>query len=184
MRAKRRPVSLAVPVNLRRFFPSVSARNFFNLVSVQYNFYKKNPGLEEVCRAVDADLKRQLTKENLLNQLNQFSRIEHNIFIKPIPLMIKDKGLKLAYRVSGKDTTATISNVGVVSMPDEIAPFIHQFDVYNSTDKIQACVCSFENRLTVGFASAFVSTDIERRFFRKLTSLGIDVTIVSNFEDD
>lgn len=184
MRAKRRPVSLAVPVNLRRFFPSVSARNFFNLVSVQYNFYKKNPGLEEVCRAVDADLKRQLTKENLLNQLNQFSRIEHNIFIKPIPLMIKDKGLKLAYRVSGKDTTATISNVGIVSMPDEIVPFIRQFDVYNSTDKIQACVCSFENRLTVGFASAFVSTDIERRFFRKLTSLGIDVTIVSNFEDD
>ncbi len=184
MRAKRKSISLAVPVNLRKFFPSVSARNFFNLVSVQYNFYKANPDLKQVCRAVDADLKRQLTKENLLNQLNQFSRIEHNIFIKPIPLMMKDKGLKLAYWASGRETTATISNIGIISMPEEIAPYICRFDVYNSTDKVQACVCSFQDKLTVSFSSPFVSTDIERRFFRKLTELGIDVEIISNFEDD
>ena len=34
VRAKKKPVILAVPVNLRNFFPSVSARNFFSLIPV------------------------------------------------------------------------------------------------------------------------------------------------------
>lgn len=182
-RAKKRPVSLAVPVNLRNFFPSVSVRNFFNLVSIQHLFDRETVELEELCHILDGELKRQLTKENLLGQLNQFSKIEHNLFVKPVPLFFKDIVLKAAYFASGNETTATISNIGVVSMPEAAEPYIQKFGIFSSTDKIQACVCSFGGTLTVGFSSAFVSTDIERRFFRILTGLGITVEIACNFDD-
>ena len=32
----------------------------------------------------------------------------------------------------------------------------------------------------MGFTSSYVSTDVQRNFFRSLTELGIDVTIRSN----
>ena len=69
-------------------------------------------------------------------------------------------------------------------MPDDIKPFIYSFDVFVSTDKIQACVNSFENTLRISFTSAFVSTEIQRRFFKTLTDMGITVTIESNIIDD
>ncbi len=48
LREEGRPVVLTVPVNLRSYFPSASARNFFGVINVGYNF-KKQPGtLEDI----------------------------------------------------------------------------------------------------------------------------------------
>jgi len=69
-------------------------------------------------------------------------------------------------------------------MPDDIKPFIHSFDVFVSTDKIQACLCSFENQLRISFTSAFTSTEIQRRFFKTLTDMGIPLVIDSNIIDE
>jgi hypothetical protein len=74
--------------------------------------------------------------------------------------------------------------VGIVKMPDDIKPFIYSFDIFVSTDKIQACLCSFGNQLRISFTSAFVSTEIQRRFFKSLTDMGIPVVIESNIIDE
>lgn len=38
--------------------------------------------------------------------------------------------------------------------------------------------------MVVSFTSAFVETDIQMRFFRALTAMGIDVTIMTNPLDE
>ncbi len=106
--------------------------------------------------------------------------LEHNYVLRAIPLVIKDIALKIANNIVDRSYTSTLSNVGIVSMPDDIKPFIVSFDVFVSTNKLQACVCSFENKLRISFTSAFVSTEVQRRFFKTLTDLGIPVTIESN----
>ena len=69
-------------------------------------------------------------------------------------------------------------------MPENMNKFIKCFDVYISTDKLQLCSCSVDGKLTLGFTSQFISSDIEMRFFRELTSRGIDVELTSNIHDD
>ena len=53
-RAKKRPVVLDIPVNLRKYFDSASARNFFSVVNVGYDFSRGSGELMPVVRKVRA----------------------------------------------------------------------------------------------------------------------------------
>ncbi len=180
-RAKKKDVVLAVPVNLRQFFPSKSVRNFFSMVYARYNFSRFSGDFDDIVKKIDSDLKENLTEERLAEHINTYSDVEHNFFAKITPLFLKDVFLKLAYGVSMKQSTATLSNIGIINMPDEFGEYIKAFDVYTGTNKVQICLCSYGDTLSVSFTSPYVSTDIQRRFFRRLTGMGIDVTIFSNY---
>ena len=65
-------------------------------------------------------------------------------------------------------------------MPEEFFPYIRLFDVFVSTEKTQICMCSFKDNMTISFTSAFESTEVEKNFFRTLTSMGINVTVSTN----
>jgi hypothetical protein len=128
--------------------------------------------------------KENLTPEVLAGRINKLASLENNYFLRVIPLSIKNLILKIAYVIADRSYTSTLSNVGIVKMPDDIKPFIYSFDIFVSTDKIQACLCSFGNQLRISFTSAFVSTEIQRRFFKSLTDMGIPVVIESNIIDE
>lgn len=179
-RAKKYPVVLGIPVNLRNYFPSASARNFFNLIQVGYDFQSQEASLEKVAATVSQEFKKQLTPENLLKQMNSYSAIEHNFLARLIPLAVKDIALKIAYDVSSAEATAVLSNIGKVAMPEKLAPFIRLFSVCVSTSSIQICMCSYKDKMVVTFTSPFVNKEIQKRFFRTLSAMGIDVEIVTN----
>jgi len=183
-RLKKRPVVLSIPVNLRNYYSSQTARNFFGVINVDYDFSKGSDDLTEVIEALKKKFKENLTPEVLARRINKLASLEHNYVLRLIPLKIKDFALKIAYALADRSYTSTLSNVGIVSMPDDIKPFIHSFDVFVSTDKIQACLCSFENQLRISFTSAFTSTEIQRRFFKTLTDIGIPLVIDSNIIDE
>ncbi|MFA6948493.1 MAG: hypothetical protein WCQ72_05885 [Eubacteriales bacterium] len=184
VRAKSRPVIIAVPVNLRRFFPSESARNFFSIIHVSYDFVNSPDTLEDVCASVDEQMKRQLTRDKLSQTIDGYTSVERNIFARVAPLFFKYIVLKSAYALTQKRATATISNVGGITMPAELMPYINGFDVFNNTGKLQGCVCSYGDRLAVSFTSQFLSSDIERAFVTSLIALGVDVEITANSTDD
>lgn len=180
VRLKKRPVVLSIPVNLRNYYSSQTARNFFGVINVDYNFSTGGCDLKEVIAHLKNSFKDNLTAEHLGRRINMLSSLEHNYLLRAIPLAIKDIALRIASNIVDRSYTSTLSNVGIVNVPDEIKPFISSFDIFVSTNKLQACACSFENNLRISFTSAFVSTEIQRRFFKTLTDMGIPVTIESN----
>lgn len=183
-RHKNPPIVVSIPVNLRNYFPSETARNFFGVINIDYSFNENNIELKDVINGVEKSLKEKLTKESLSQRINVLSSLEHNCFMRVIPLKIKDIILRIANNIVDKKNTSTISNIGRVQMPEELIPYISSFDVFVSTNNLQACICSFENKLRISFTSAFVSTDIQRRFFRTLTDMSIPVYIESNKIDE
>ena len=183
-REKKRPVVLSVPVNLRKYFPSETTRNFFSIVDVDYNFQQNSGTLPDVIAYLSDFFSRELTAERLEARLNTFASLEHNIFARATPLVVKDIILKIAYDLSAQESTATLSNVGRVDMPEQVAPYIRLFDVFVSTKKTQICMCSFGDHLTISFTSPFVSTEIQKNFFRILTEMGIAVELAANQIDD
>lgn len=184
IRHKKYPVVLSIPVNLRKFFNSETARNFFGVINVDYNFGEHGDDLKDVILHLQNRFKENLTPENLSQRINTLSSLEHNYFLRIIPLKIKDISLRIANNIVDKSNTSTISNVGKIEMPDEVKPFISSFDIFVSTNKLQTCICSYDDILRISFTSAFISTDIQRSFFRKLTSMGIKVDIIANKIDD
>ncbi|WP_343256281.1 hypothetical protein [Ligaoa zhengdingensis] len=184
VRESARPVVITVPVNLRNYFPSESARNFFGVINVGYRFQGADSSLDAVLAEVIGEFHRQLTSQRLYEKMNQLSALEHNIPTKLIPLALKDPCLKLANWVSEQEITAAFSNVGRIAMPPEIERYIRLFDVFTSTKRLQACTCSFGDRFVVSFTAPFLSADIQRCFFRTLTGMGVEVELSANPMDD
>ncbi|MBP1924713.1 hypothetical protein J2Z76_000566 [Sedimentibacter acidaminivorans] len=184
IRHKKDPVVLSIPVNLRKYFNSETARNFFGVINVDYTFSEYEGDLKDVIDHLQKCFKERLTPEKLNNRINGLASLEHNYFLRVIPLKIKDISLRIANNIVDKRNTSTLSNVGRIEMPKEINMFIESFDIFVSTNKLQACVCSYDDKLRVSFTSSFVSTDIQMRFFRTLTSMDIPVDIITNKIDD
>lgn len=184
LRHRGRPVRMDVPVNLRNHFESATSRNFFGVINVGYDFSAGDAGLDEVVAQVARQLEQELTPERLSQRMSALTALEHNMLARAIPLVVKDITLKVFYRLAQRDITVAFSNLGRIQMPKECRPYIRRFDVFASTDKLQACLCSYEDVLTVSFTTPFVSTEICKRFFRTLTAMGIPVEIVSNLVDE
>lgn len=184
IRRKHEKIVLMVPVNLRKYFASQSARNFFSILRIGHCFGQEKTTLEEVVNQFSETLKQELTSEQLGRRMNELAALEHNVFARLVPLVFKDIGMAAANRMARRAITASISNIGRVDMPKEMRSYIRQFDVFTSTDRLQMCMCSYQDRLVLSFTSAFVNTDIVRRFFRTLSEMGIEIEIVSNQVDE
>lgn len=183
LRQRSKPVDITVPVDLRRFFPSHTLRNFFGVIHVAHDFGTQGSSFEDVLKSVRASFSRQLQAENLASIINRYMALEQNLMVKAIPLFLKIPILKLASWVVDRDDTAAFSNVGRVQMPDDVAAHIHFFDVFLSTLRPQVCLFSYGDVLAISLTSPLASTAVPRRFFRSLAALGISVEINSNLEE-
>lgn len=182
-RGKRYPVVLTVPVNLRTYFPSVTARNFFATITISYDFGKNSNRLEDIIREVKNTFERELTEESLRKHMNRLSALEHNAFMRVVPLIIKDYVLGLANNINNRGITASLSNVGKVTVTEELESYIHKFECFTSTKRPQICMCSFKDRLVISFASPFIGTDIQKNYFRMLSNEGIEIAVSSNIKE-
>lgn len=180
LRDEKRPVVIRVPVNLRSYFPSETAKNFFGMIEVAYSFQASSGDFADIVRTVDETFKRELCQERLAVRMNKLAQLEHNPLVQLVPLPLKDVVLRQARRLNDRGETAVISNIGKVTLPESLCPYVDSFHIFASTLKTQLCLCSFGDRLQMGFSSAFEGTGLQQHFFRLLTKEGIKVEISAN----
>jgi hypothetical protein len=61
---KKHPV-LSVPVNMRNFFESESARNFFSTINISYNFEESSDDFQDIIKSVIESFKKELEEERI-----------------------------------------------------------------------------------------------------------------------
>jgi NRPS condensation-like uncharacterized protein len=180
IRDEERPVSISVPVDLRRYFAAPTARNFFSLINISHNFSVQGKDFESVLAGVKGSFKARLTPEKIRERFNRLMSLEQAMHIKMVPLAVKSPVLKIAALKAEKQDSASFSNIGRIALDGEMSSYIRSFNVYQSTKRLNVCVCSFEDDLSISFSSPFVSSGIQQFFFRALADLGLDFEIVSN----
>ncbi|MBP1743240.1 MAG: alcohol acetyltransferase [Firmicutes bacterium] len=180
---KKRPeqtIAVSVPVNLRQFYPSESARNFFATTRLEYTYGAGDDSLASICESLDKQLKGQLSHESLGEKLNRLIAFEYNPFIRVIIRPVKDLVLRIINYFNNQNLTLAISNVGRVSFPEPIDKHIQQLYLQTSAVRPQFCAISHGGRLAVCFTSPFVETNIQDAFARSLTDAGVPVTVAAN----
>lgn len=183
-RMERLPVVLSIPVNLRTYFKSQSARNFFGIFLAGYRFGQGDDSLDSIIETLGGCFRQELQQERLAARMNKLAALEHNIFTRAIPLTIKDITLRIFGLRSERQMTAAFSNIGRITMPEPFMKYIDSFIISASTNKLQVCFSTFNDRLTITFTQPFASTEIPKSFFRRLAELGADITINSNIYDN
>lgn len=177
---ERKPITITVPVNLRNYFHSESARNFFSIINVSYKFKSSSDTLEEIIAQVKATFEKELTKDRLGRRMNSMMALERNIFAKIVPLTLKDISLRIANNTAQRQVTAALSNLGRIKMPEEFRSYIRLFDVFTSSNRLQVCMCSYAENTVISFTSPLQNCEVQRSFFCTLSELGAEAEIVTN----
>lgn len=178
------PVKISVPVNLRNFFPSQTLRNFSSYVNIGLSFTDKEYTFEQILNIISDKMKNEVQPEKLIEKISANVKAEKNIFMRLAPLVLKNVVLKTAFNAFGENLfTCTLSNLGVISIPDTMEEYIDRFEVILGppvVNMINCTVCSFMNDMIVTFTKVMYETDIERFFFRFLSEKGLKITIETN----
>lgn len=177
-RQEEKPVVLMIPVNLRKFFPSNSMLNFFNWIEPGYRFGEGKDELAHMIARVKEIFKEELTAEKMAQRMNEYFALEVNPVLRLAPLDLKNFCINAGSRSSEKEVTAIFSNMGIIKMPPEYEPYIERFGVYTSTPKLEMCMCSFREKIYLGFTSRFDCEVIKNNFFRILKEQGIPVEML------
>lgn len=177
------PIRVAVPVNLRPYFHSVTTKNFFIMVSAEFWPKEESYTFEEVLACVKESLRQQIQKEHLEDLFSYSVSNQMNIWMRPIPLSLKNFVMKLVYTKSALANTTTITNIGNIQVEDAYQPYIERFHAFIAMSKgqsLKGTICSFGDSLVFTFSSVLEDTSVQGAFFRKLSEDGIDVKIETN----
>ncbi|WP_042470527.1 alcohol acetyltransferase [Bacillus ndiopicus] len=177
-------IIIAVPVSLRKLFPSKTLRNFFSVVNIGATVTEKTT-FSMILTEVIKQLNQKVQKESLQKNISNYVQIEKNIWVRLIPLFIKNAFLKYTFDSLGDSKkTITLSNLGMITLPDEMSQYVKRMEaVVYPTPKspINCGVCSVNDQLTITFTSRIVETEIIQYFFRYLADVTkLNVTIYSN----
>lgn len=178
------PVSIAMPVNLRRFFPSKTLRNFITMVYPSIDPRMGDYTFEDIVTQVHHFMRYYINNKFLNADITTNAAVTRNPFIRVVPLFFKDFVVRQFYkRVQDGQSSAGLTNLGIIETPEEMKAYIERFDVLMGqpfSARTNCAVASYGENLSISFASSIVEADVERLFFRKLVKDGIHVKIESN----
>ena len=179
------PIRVAVPVNLRPYFDSITTKNFFVMISAEFNPQKKDYSFREVVEIVARSIKDQISKDKLEDLFSYSVSNQKNLFMRPVPLPIKNIAIKAVYTQSALANTTTITNIGNIKLEEAYEPYVEMFHSFIPMSKgqpMKGTICSYKDTLVFSFTSILSDTSVQRAFFRKIAEEGVDVTIQTNGE--
>ncbi|MBQ8117525.1 MAG: hypothetical protein IJ147_05650 [Lachnospiraceae bacterium] len=184
------PIACCVPVNLRPFYDSHTMKNFFAMVTAEFQPEERleKYSFAEVLAITTDSLKEQITKENLDDIITYNVSNEQNFILRLVPLALKNIAIKQVYEASRHNSTTTITNIGNIELREPYRPYVENFACLLSMSagqNMKGSVCSYNGILTVCFSSILSDTSVQKCFFQTLTADGVEVVLQTNdvYED-
>ena len=178
----------AIPINLRKIFPSTTLYNFTTITKVSVNPAYTKPDLAEYVKLVKNQLAEGVgNKQELAEKMALSSFMSHNWFMQILPVGLKTFFIKFPKFITNKTKqTLIISNLGVVKLPVWMRRHVNRF-AFNINIS-QKCpnnmgVVTFNGITTISFTRMLVATDFERTFFTTLIEEGVNVEVISNLRE-
>ena len=181
---RERPVALAIPVDLRGYFPSETVRNFILTVQPVIDPALGEWSFPQIVSHVHHDLRLHITPQELRAIFTHNVRYQTNRVLRCIPCFLKDPVMDYNYRVKGvRPYSATFTNPGLFRVPPEMAPHIQHMEVVLGQATVarpHVSSISYGDVLEITFAGTQKDAVTEQEFFRFLIRQGIPVKIESN----
>lgn len=181
---REKPVKIAMPVNLRQFFPSKTLRNFINMVYPSIDPRMGEYTFEEIVKQVHHFMRYYINEKFMNADMITNTATLQNPFIRIVPLFIKDFVVREFYRnVQDGQSSAGLTNLGIVPVPPEMEQHVTRIEGILGqpfSNRTNCAIMSYGGDLIVNFSSSIKETDIERLFFTKLVQDGVHVKIESN----
>ena len=180
-RRSNKKVRIEVPVNLRNMYPTKTMRNFSLYVMPEIDTRLGWYTFEELLKVVHHQMQLETDKKLISKMMARNVGGEKNPFVRGVPLFLKSLILSTLYAAGTQKYSGVITNLGKVDFTPEINKCIKRIVFIpppaNRILKVNCGVVGFENNLVLSFGNITNSKNLEKYFFRFLTSQGIPVKI-------
>lgn len=179
----RRPVRVCVPVNLRRFFPSETLRNFSLYVNAGV-VPRPEMTLDEILAEIVPQLKAGFERDALQRAFSKNVTAERNFALRVAPLFLKNLAMRIAFLKYGESRyTSAFSNIGVVTLPDCVAAHVKSVEFALGCSPalgLMLAAATFRDTLCLTFTSRSPESEVQARFFGFLREEDIEIEVESN----
>ncbi len=170
------PITVSIPVNLRNYYPSETSRNFFNSVNIKCRL-TGDEDIAQIARGIDDDLKEQMKPEHIAEQMDSYQALERLLFVRMVPLMVKQPVVRHFSKLENKTVSFVMSNMGEIRVDDRVKPYVEGFSAFCAHSELFFTVFSYNGVLKLGLSSAYSDTRVIKNFVRTLTGTGMEVTV-------
>lgn len=183
---KHKHIKVLLPVNLRAMFGSGSLRNFVLYTTPEIDPRLGEYDFAEICHLVRHQMALEVNPKFMSSLIATNVNSERLMAVKIVPLFLKNLIMKAVFNAVGeRKSCLSLSNLGAVKMPEEMARFVERLDFIlgvQNTSPYNCGVLSFGDTLYINFIRNIQEPALEYHFHRALQSLGLTALVRSNGE--
>ncbi len=181
---KQKHIKVLIPCDLRRIYKSKSLRNFALYATPGIDPRLGEYTFSEICEIVQSQMKLEITEKNMSTRIKTNVKDEENPFLKVTPLFLKNIIMKTVFMLVGeKKSMLSLSNLGVVKIPDEMKKYIDRFDFVLSVQSrapYNIGVLSYNGLTYLNVIRNIIEPRLEMALYRVLRDENIAVKVESN----
>ena len=170
--------SVQVPVNMRKFYPSKTVRNFSMYCGIRVPL-EETAELPELIARISEQLNEKASKEAMSQMLTATEKLVNTL--KYVPLAVKQPAAKLVYGFLGdRIFTNTLSNLGVVRLPRAVAEQVESMDFVLGTaitNRASCAVVTVGETTTLSVTKMTVDPSFEEALYGLLLADGMAVDV-------
>ncbi|MBE6673897.1 MAG: steryl acetyl hydrolase [Ruminococcaceae bacterium] len=181
---RHKPLKILIPVNLRKLFPSKSLRNFVLYVTPGIDPRFGDYEFGEICKSIYHQMNLDITPKKMSARIATNVGNEKSMILKLAPLFLKNMVMKLVFNAVGeKKSTFTLSNLGVVNVPPEMAEHITRMDFLLSVQSrapYNSAIITYGDKMYLNIIRNIKESVLERELYQTFKELGLKVVAESN----
>ena len=178
----KRKIQIQVPCNMRKYFPASRTLRNFSMYCILCFAPDDLTGFDDALQRISEELKAGSSKDALVHQMTAALKLVNSV--KFIPLALKASLGQLFYPFfSDLLLTTTFSNLGRVDLPEEMAPYIEQFDFILGTtlqNRVNCSLITHENKAVLSLMKATDNPAFEERLRELLARDGFEITVTGS----
>lgn len=171
-------ISIQVPVNMRKFCPSKTRRNFSMYCSVRTPWAEAGEA-ERLLPDITRQLSERASETAMRGMLA--STAEMVRLLGRVPLAVKRPAARIAYGFLGERAfTSTLSNLGAAKLPPEVEAHVEKLDFVLGTGERARAACAMVTLKGLALLSVTKLTDdktFETRLLSLLEGAGVPVKL-------
>lgn len=180
---KKKPIILSIPVDMRKYLPSKTMKNFVMTINIG-KIFPADSTFDDVLKEVNRQLKDGQSVDVLAPQIRANMKAERMLLLRFVPLFIKRWIVKSVFnRVGEPALTLTMSNLGKVDMPLSTKAYLDHVEFMICSTfvmPINLGIASYEDALTLTFSRIIDDREFIQYFVDALVNLNLEIKVSGN----
>ena len=176
------PLRIQIPVNLRKYYPTATMRNFSYFYSPIFYINDSPNSFQEIVHSISDQIRHERHSHSVEHQIARNLRAESHPLFKFLPRTLKTVLFRFFYHIFARSLySGVLSNLGDIKLPPTMENHVERFDIIPCNSPVpgrNTAVFSYKGKLEINIGSSVNDLRLENKIENLLTELGIDYEVI------